>query len=208
VTKRVKEAKLGTSSLAKLFPNPTVLDVLSALLLHPETEFYQRELADRTGSTLLQVQRALRRIEAAGLVTRTRRGNRVYYAVERHHPVFEDLKRIALKTVGLGDSLREVLKPFRDKIRLAFVFGSFAAGTETASSDVDLLLVGELTSRQASRSLGPLGRELSREFNPVIYPAKEFRQKAKQGNRFVQELVAGPKVWLMGTSDDLADIVG
>jgi predicted nucleotidyltransferase len=176
--------------------------------LHPETAFYQSELAEKTGNTLLQVQRALRRIEAAGLVSRTRRGNRVYYAAERQHPVFEDLKRIALKTVGLGDALREALKPFQDKVRLAFIFGSFATGTEVAVSDVDLLLVGDLTSRQAARALGPLGRELSREFNPVIFPAREFRQKAKRGNRFIRELVAGPKIWLMGTTDDLAELTG
>ena len=208
MAERSPNSKPVVPSLAKLFPNPTVLDVLSVLLLHPETEFYQRQLADRTHSTLLQVQRALRRIEAAGPVTRTRRGNRVYYTAERHHPVFEDLKRIALKTVGLGDALREALHPFRDKVHLAFVFGAFASGTEVASSDVDLLLVGELTSRQASRALGPVGRELAREFNPVIFPASEFRQKARRGNRFIQELIAGPKVWLIGTPDDLTDLVG
>lgn len=200
--KSVQDSQPRAPSLAKLFSNPTVLEVLSVLLLHPGREFYQRELADTTGRTLLQVQRALGRIEAAGLVTRTRRGNRVYYAAKRHHPVFEDLKRVVLKTVGLGDALRDALQPLRGKIRLAFIFGSFESGTETASSDIDLLLIGELTSRQASRVLGPVGRDLGRGFNPVIFPTKEFRQKARRGNRFVQELIAGRKVWLIGTQDD------
>lgn len=204
----VPDRKPITPSLVKLFPNPTILHVLSVLLLHPGREFYQRELAELSGGTLLQVQRAIRRIEAAGLVSAVRRGNRVYYSAERQHPVFEDLKRIALKTVGLGDALREALEKYRDKIQVAFVFGSFATGAETATSDVDLLLVGELTSRRASRVLGPVGRELGREFNPVIFPAREFRQKAKRGNRFIRELIESPKIWLIGTQDDLETLVG
>jgi predicted nucleotidyltransferase len=208
VPKSISSKKPRIPSLAKLFSSPTVLEVLSVLLLHPGREFYQREIAEMTSSTLLQVQRALGRIEAAELVTSTRRGNRVYYAAKRHHPVYEDLKRIVLKTVGLGDALRDALQPLHEKIHLAFVFGSFASSTESVSSDVDLLVVGELTSRQASRVLGPVGRELGREFNPVIFPAKEFREKARRGNRFVQELVSGPKVWLIGTHDDLKGLIG
>ncbi|MFC1573536.1 nucleotidyltransferase domain-containing protein [Candidatus Eisenbacteria bacterium] len=196
------------SSLERLFPSPTVLHVLSVLLLHPEREFYQSELAEASGSTLLQVQRAVHRIEEAGLVSTARRGNRVYYSAERSHPVFEELKRIALKTVGLGDSLRKALARHRDNVQIAFVFGSFASGAETVESDVDVLIVGDLTSRQTSRALGPVGREVGREFNPVVFPAKEFRQKARRGNRFIEELIASPKVWLIGTQDDLEALIG
>ena len=116
-------------SLARLFPNPTVLEVLSKLLLDSGKEYYQRELADLSSGTLLQVQRALHRIEAAGLLEKSKRGNRVYYTANRSHPVFEDLKRVALKTIGLGDVLQEALLPHRDQIDLAFIFGSFASGT-------------------------------------------------------------------------------
>lgn len=208
MAEKAKDRKAMASPLAKLFPSPTVLDVLSLLLLHPGSEFYQRELADKTGGTLLQVQRALRRIEAAGLITSTRRGNRVYYSAERDHPVFEDLKRVALKTVGLGDALREALQPLGDDILLAFVFGSVASGTESPSSDVDVLIIGELTTRQAAQVLGPAGRDLGREFNPIIFPSEEFRQKARRGDRFIQELIESPKVWLTGTQNDLSELLG
>lgn len=199
--------KPAPSPLASLFPNPAVLEVLSKLLLNSDTEFYQRELVEMTGATLLQVQRALRRIEAAGLLERSRRGNRVYYTANRRNPVFEDLKRLALKTVGLGDVLEEALQPLRDQIELAFVFGSFATGTESPESDIDVALVGQLTPRQAARVLGAVGRDLSREFNPVLFSPTELRQKARRGNRFIQELLDGPKIWLMGSQDDLARLV-
>ncbi len=195
------------SGFRDLFPSPAVTDVLSLLLLNPDDEFYQREIAARTGNILRQVQRALKRIEAAGLVTKTRRGNRVYYKAERGHPAFEDLKRAFLKTVALGDALRAAVGPLGGEVRLAFVYGSLARGEETARSDIDLILVGNLTVRGAAKTLGPIGRELGREFNPVVFPPAEFRKKARGGDHFVSELLKSPKIWLIGDDRELARLV-
>ena len=197
---------VATSSLARLFPNPAMLDILALLLLHPDRQFYQREIAERTQTTVLQVQRALKRIQDAGLVVKVRRGNRAYYNACREHPVYEDLKRMLLKTVGLGDRLRAALKPLEAQVRMAFIYGSVASGEEGAASDVDLMLVGELSSRQAAEILGPVGRDLGREFNPTIYPEEEFRTKARGGNQFVRDVISGSKIWLIGDEHELATL--
>jgi predicted nucleotidyltransferase len=191
------------SSLAELFPNPALVKVLSLFLLHPEEEFYQRGIAESTGNALLQVQRALKRIERTGLVTKTKRGNMVYYKAERMHPAFEDLKRVFLKTVALGDVLREALTPLADKVKLAFIFGSLAQGRETAQSDIDLFLVGKISLREASKILGPVTSELGREFNPVVYPPGEFKKKAREKHHFINEVISGPKIWLIGNEIEL-----
>ena len=170
-------ATAPVSSLARLFPNPAVLDVLALLLMNSGREFYQREIAQRIGCAPLQVQRALKRIGDAGLLEERRAGNRVYYQANRQHPVFDEMKGVIVKTVGLGDRLASALMPVAAHLRLAFVFGSVASGTEHGASDVDLLCVGDLSSRVAARVFGPLGRELSREFNPLLYSEAEFRAK-------------------------------
>ena len=197
-----------TPSLARLFPNPAVLDILALLLLHPDQEFYQREISERIQSTVLQTQRALKRIQDAGLVEKSRRGNRAYYRAIREHPAYEDLKRVLVKTVALGDQLRAALRPFAGQVRLAFIYGSMASGEEVAYSDVDLLVVGQLSSRQAAKILGPLGRNLGREFNATVYPEKEFRSKARKGNQFLKQVMSDPKIWLVGDDDELAALVG
>ena len=197
-----------TPSLARLFPNPAVLDILALLLLHPDQEFYQREISERIQSTVLQTQRALKRIQDAGLVEKSRRGNRAYYRAIREHPAYEDLKRVLVKTVALGDQLRAALRPFAGQVRLAFIYGSMASGEEVAYSDVDLLVVGQLSSRQAAKILGPLGRNLGREFNATVYPEKEFRGKARKGNQFLKQVMSDPKIWLVGDDDELAALVG
>ena len=200
-------AGIAPAAMARLFPSPALLAVLSVVMLHPDQDFYQSEIAARAGYSLLQVQRALARIEQAGLISKKYRGRRASYAVERQHPTFEDFRRILIKTVGLREPLLTALEPLSNQIQLAFVFGSMVSGTESASSDIDLLIIGQISSRKLSGLLGSVARDLGREINPVVYPQGEFRQKYQAKNRFVHELVASPKIWLIGSENDLGKVV-
>lgn len=198
---------LGDSGWQDLFASRTLALLLTTFLTHPEATFYQRELVDAAGTRLYTVQRALIRLEKVGLIIRTPRGNRVYYQANRRHPAFEDLKRVILKTMGLGDALRRALAPLAGRVCFAFVYGSFACGEETAESDIDLLLVGDLKLREAAALLGPVGRELGRELNPVAYPTAEFKSKAQEGHHFITEVMKGGKIFLIGDEDDLRRVV-
>lgn len=203
-TSRGSSREDSAHSVVSLFPNAALLDVLAVLLLRPDQEFYQREIVEETGHKLLQVQRALGRIERAGLLERRRRGNRVYYVARRSHPAFPDFKAMLLKTVALGDALRAGLSPLRGDIEAAFVYGSVAAGAESSASDVDLFMVGAAGSRTVAQILGPLGRQLGRECNLVLYTAQEYRTKVSERHAFVREVIDGPKIWLIGSDDVLA----
>jgi len=198
---------IGDSGLGQLLASDTLAVLLKLFMLNPENSYYQRELADAVDVGLYAVQRELARLERTGLVSKTRRGNRVYYRADRTHPAFEDLKRAVLKTMGLGDALRAALAPLGDRVRVAFVYGSCATGRETAESDIDLLLVGELPPPEAATVMGPLSRELGREFNPTIYGVEEFKRKAADGHHFVTEVLKGPKVFLIGSEDELAELL-
>jgi len=199
---------IGDAGWEGLFASGTLARLLTTLLTRPETVFYQKELADGAGTGLYAVQRELARLERAGLVVRTPRGNRVYYRANRSHPAFEDLKRVILKTLGLGSTLRAALTPLADRVRVAFIYGSFARGEETAASDIDLLVVGDLTLREASAVLGPAGRDLGREFNATVYPPEEFRTKAREGHPFVSEVLKGKKIYLIGDEIELKGLAG
>ena len=199
---------IGDKGWADLFASRTLAQLLTTFLTHPEKDFYQKELADTADARLYAVQRELVRLVKADLVSRTPRGNRVYYRANRGHPAFEDLKRVVLKTLGLGEALRAALAPLAGRVQVAFIYGSFARGQETAESDMDLLMVGDLALRDASAVLGPVARELGREFNPTVYPPDEFRAKAKEGHQFIADLLKSEKIYLIGDEHDLKGIVG
>jgi len=203
-----RSAKILGSPWSALFASDALVALLKVFITSPDQSFYQNELAAVTRAGRYTVQRELLRLEKAGLVTSARRGNRVYYNADRSHPAFEDLKRMFLKTVSLGDALRAGLSPVAAKVRAAFIYGSYASGLEKAGSDIDLMIVGDLTPRETASVLGPLGRQLGVEFNPVVYPVREFKALVKQKHHFVTGVLKGPKIFLIGGEDDVKGLAG
>ncbi|MFA4985189.1 MAG: nucleotidyltransferase domain-containing protein [Candidatus Brocadiia bacterium] len=216
VTQKVKTTKsvgrttkaIGGRDWEGLFASRTLARLLTTFLTHAEKDFYQRELADLVGAGLYTVQRALARLEKLGLVTKMPRGNRAYYRANRKSSVFEDLKRVILKTLGLGGVLRTSLASLADRVQVAFIYGSFARGEETEASDVDILIVGNLSLKEAAAVLGPVGRRLGREFNTTVYPIDEFKAKNVQGNHFISEILKGDKLFLIGDERELERTTG
>jgi predicted nucleotidyltransferase/DNA-binding HxlR family transcriptional regulator len=182
--------------------------VLAVLLLEPAAAFHLRELARLTGTHAGTLMRELDKLTEAGLVLRSEHGNKVHYQANRACPLFDDLAAIFRKTHGAAAMLREALAPLAAKIRVALVFGSTARGTQSAGSDIDLLVVGDPGFSELVQALYPAQAELRREINPVLYSPAEFAERVKRGEAFVREITGKPVVFLMGDKDDLAELAG
>jgi len=194
-------------SLLSLFPSPVVVDVLCLFLIKPDTRYYQREIVEITGHSLLQVQHSLERIKQADLISYQKSGNRLYYQAKRTHPAFIDLQQAFLKTDALAYSLKRALEPLKNKLQLAFVFGSLAKGSATSESDIDLFLLGDMSLKAVSAAMTDVTDTLNREFNPVIMSKADYKQRFSEKNRFAIELMDTPKIWLKGTQDELRAMV-
>ncbi len=190
------------SHFIKLFSNPSLVDVLAVFLTHPDDVFYQSYIVESTGYALMQVQRALKRLEDTGLIEKTKSGNRSHYKANIKHPAFQDIKNALFKTILLGDLLKDALKPIKKKIKFGFIYGSLASGKESATSDLDLFIIGSLGIRDIADILSETSRELGREINPTVYSEKEFNKKIKDESPFIQEILHQPKIWLMGQEND------
>lgn len=195
------------SGIGHLFAGRAVVALLRMFFLHPSRDFYQRELAALTGERLFLIQSALKRLVRAGVVGQIWRGNHTYYRVDPSHPAYEHLRALMLTTAGFGDSLRTHLLGMRDKVKVAFLYGSVARGDETATSDIDLMLIGDLSGRETASVLAPVKRLVNREINPSVYTSAEFRRKYQERHPFIREVVGGPKIFLLGGEDELKAIL-
>lgn len=196
------------SALADLLFGQHRQRVLAILLLDPQASLHVRELARRTGSQPGTLNRELAKLAEAGVLLRRRVGNQVHYQANRACPVFDELAGLLRKTAGIPAMLAAALAPLADRIRSALVFGSVARGEETSASDVDVLILGEVSLAEAVHALHPLPAGLGREINPVVYRPNDFLDKLAAGNTWAGEVVARPKVFVVGTSDDFAELVG
>lgn len=177
--------------------------VLALLLLRPEESLYVRELSRLTGVPAGSLHRELQVLTRAGLVLREPTGNQVRYRANRACPIYPELAGIFRKTAGLVDLLRDALAPLGKRVEVAFVFGSMAQGTETASSDVDLFVVGRATLAEVVALVAPLHPRLGREVNAVAMTRKEFDAQRASGDRFVRRVIAEPRLFVVGDDDDV-----
>lgn len=195
------------SSLAHHLLGQTRSAVLSALLLHPEASLHVRELARLTGASPGSLHRELRALAEMGLLSRHEVGRQVHYRANVQCPVFDELAGLLRKTAGMADVLCDALAPLTGKIKLAFVYGSVAAGAERAGSDVDVMVLGTAGFGDLARALADVPAALRREVNPTVMAPREFARKAAQGDGFVSSVVGSPRIWLIGGEDDLAELV-
>jgi uncharacterized protein len=177
--------------------------ILVLLYGHADQEFYLRDLVRKAGTSLGATQRELEQLTNAGIVNRIRRGRQVYYQANPRNPIFLELKSILTKTVGAHDVVKEALLPLADRVQLAIIYGSIARNEEKASSDVDLLVVGDVGFNEVVSSLGEAEKRLSREINPTVYQVEEFRAKRKAKNHFLSAVLRQKKVFVMGDENEL-----
>ncbi|MCX7512162.1 nucleotidyltransferase domain-containing protein [Frateuria hangzhouensis] len=198
----------NTSAVMDLLFPATRQRVLAVLLLEPEASFHLRELARLTGSHAGTLGRELYKLTEAGLLERREQGNQVRYQANAQCPLFGELASMFRKTHGMVPVLREAMAPLASRIRVAVVFGSMARGTQSAGSDMDLLVVGKVGFAELVQALYPVQQALQREINPVLYTAVEFRRRVDAGEAFVRRVLDQPQVFLTGDKDDLAELAG
>jgi len=177
--------------------------LLGLLFGQPSRSFYANELIELAGSGSGAVQRELASLTQSGLVNVRPVGNQKHFQANAASPIFAELCGIVQKTVGLVDPLREALAPVAGQIGAAFVYGSIAKKTDTAISDIDLLILSDtLTYSDVFTALDAVSTALGRAVNPTIFSAKDFKLKANDS--FLSRVLQQPKVWVIGGEDDLA----
>ena len=178
--------------------------VLGLLYDNPSRSFYSNEIVRLSGVGIGTVHRELARLHASGLVTAGLIGNQKHYQANRAAAVFDELRGLALKTFGVADVLRSALEPLASRIRVAFVHGPVAAGTDHASDDVDVMVLSDyLAYGELIAALTAAERSLGRGVNPSIYGRVEFLRRVSEDGGFVGRALEGPRILLIGSDVDI-----
>jgi predicted nucleotidyltransferase len=192
------------AGLADALFSKTQRRVLGLLFVNPDRSYFANELVRLARSGIGAVHRELATLEAAGLVTVKRVGNQKHYQANRAAPIFEELRGIALKTFGVAEVLREALAPLAKRIEAAFIYGSLAKGSDTAASDIDLMVISdEIEYADLFELASEAEQGLGRKLNPTVYTPAALRHKIASGNDFVKRVLEQPKIFVLGSEDEL-----
>ena len=191
-------------SLLQLLFHRVRAEVFRLLFADAEREVHGRDLARQSGLNVKTVQDELEKLSKADIVTSRRDGNRRYYRANASHPLFADLQQLVLKTSGLRDVLVDALKRVKG-IEVAFVFGSLAAGSGKAASDVDLLVIGDTGLRALAPGLRRASASIGREINPITMTVTEYA-KGKNKHPLLLNLADKEKLFIIGDADELGHL--
>lgn len=195
--------RTDVNALGDLLFGQTRGRILALLYGMPDHNFYTRQIARQVGTSAGTVQRELETLSQLEVIERSANGPQVFYRANRDHPAYAELHSLIAKTSGVSHVLRSALAPLAKQIAVALVYGSMARGDEAAGSDVDLIVIGNVSPDELLAHLIPAECGLERLINPTVLTPKEFKSKLKDGNHFLKSVMRGEKVFLIGDEVDL-----
>ncbi len=191
--------------LVKLFTSKLRVEILALFLSRSEEALYLGEIVKLTGADRGNISRELRNLEGIGLLISRKQGNLKYYSLNRDFLLYDELKSIILKTRGAVGMLKKALSKVKN-IDCAFIYGSIASGTETAKSDIDLMVIGNVSLESLLRLTRGTEKSLGREINPSLYSVREYKSRWKKKDPFIVQVMSEPRIMLMGDDDGLRRI--
>lgn len=188
--------------LSEILSSNIRAEVFRLLFGVTDNELHMREIERRSGYAIGTIQSELRKLLRLDLVIKRKDGNRTYYRANKDHPLYLDIQRLVLKTVGLVDILHHKMKSSRE-ILIVFVFGSIARQRELAESDLDLFVIGDLGLRKLVGLLSGISDKIGREINPHVFTVKEFKKRLAQKDHFISRILDEPKIFILGNENEL-----
>ena len=193
-----------TKGMGDALFSKTQQKVLGCLFTNPDRSFYVNEIVNRAGMGIGTVQRELKKLSHVGILTVKKIGNQKHYQANRESPIFKELYGLVLKTFGIPHALKASLEALAERIEAAFIFGSVAKGTDHASSDIDVMVISDrLDFPNLMDAVHQVETELGRAVNAKLYSTAEFRQRIDTDSSFVKRVINQPKIFLIGTENDI-----
>lgn len=176
-------------------------EILKLFFENPEKEYYFREISKKLKKEPSYYQKYLDNLVEDKILLDERRGNMRFFRLNKENPLYEDIKNIISKTIGLENELKGLIGTL-DNVECAFVFGSIAKGVENNNSDVDLMLIGDINQDTLVTMISSLEGKIAREINYHIYSSSEIIKKIKEKDGFIANIFSSPIITLKGKPYD------
>lgn len=200
-----KESSPPKGGLADALFTRTQQGVLGYLFGQPDRSFFAAELIRAVGMGSGSVQRELARLEATGLALSSMVGNQKHYRANPDSPIFNELASLAQKTFGIAGPIRSALAKLAPRINAAFVFGSVAKRSDTAHSDIDVMIISDdVDYGDVFAALEPAAQKLGRPINPTLQSTQKWGDQLREENAFHVRVMKQPKIWLIGSEPDVS----
>ncbi|MBU3923181.1 nucleotidyltransferase domain-containing protein [Patescibacteria group bacterium] len=191
--------------ILRISKSKTRKKILKLFFTDIDKKYYLRELEKKLEISVGNIRRELLSLEKIGLFKKEKKGNQLYYFLNKKTPLFEEIKKIVSKTIGIEARIEKGLKKIKN-IKISFIFGSFAKQKEDQFSDIDLMIIGNPDENILIKNISLIETYLSREINYVIFSQQDFRKKSKE-SVFLEDIISNPKIFIIGNQNEFEKII-
>lgn len=188
--------------ISNIFKSKTRKALFKLYFTNPESEYYLRELERLLDIPVSMIRKELMRLDQESVFLSHKKGNLLYYSINKSYPLFSELKSIVFKTVGIEGVLKQAFSKIKG-IELVFIYGSFAKKSENAASDIDLFIMGNINEDSLIGEIRKAEDALKREINYTLFTRDEFRMKKNKKDSFILNLIENPKIFIVGDKNEL-----
>ncbi len=186
--------------LEKIIGSKSRIKILELFLFYSEKNFYLREIARLTNENTNSIRRELNNLVELNVLTKQKKGNIIFYEINKKSPLYEPLKIMFMRTESLG---KHLTKSFKNKnIKYALIYGSFASGKETEKSDIDLLIIGSIKQTDIIDTISNFERKMLREINYIIWNKNEFEKRINKKHHLLMDIVKKPIIMIIGDKNE------
>jgi len=189
-------------TIERIFGSRIRAKILAWFYMHHTENFFVRQLATLLKEDSTNLSRELSNLEKCGILSSTRQGSLKLFRANKNCSFFDELKGLVFKTVGIIAEITSALEKLTG-VKSAFIYGSYARGEETADSDIDLMIVGDINLDKLDSLISNLEKKSGRTINYVAYDFKEFLNKQKRRDGFIVDVLEGKKIIIIGSENEL-----
>ncbi len=188
--------------IANIFNSKTRKALFRIYFTNPSKGYYLRELERLLNIPVSMIHKELVRLTKDGIFIDKKQGNLKYFYINKSYPLFDELKSIVFKTVGVSGLLQIIFDKMKE-VEIAFIYGSFAKNEENAASDIDLFILGNLNENKLVAEINNAEKTLKREINYSLYTRQDYNKKKKKKDSFILDLLENQKIFLKGSKNEL-----
>jgi len=206
LTSKVDNMTPKIDNIYKLFGSKTRVALLSKLMMNSGRSFYIRELSKDLRIPYSMLYKEEKNLASLGILNEEKRGKVTLVSVNKKLPYFSELKGLMMKTAGLADLISSGLSRL-EEIRYALIYGSFASGEESESSDVDVLIIGDVKEDEVLKLISGVEEKAGREVNYILWNDHEFMKNVKRRHHLLADIASKPIIMLIGEESEFGRTV-
>lgn len=179
-----------------LLNSKIVHTILSYLFLHENESFYLNEIVSKFNLDKRNTSKYLKKLLNNGILIAEKKGREIYYSLNKNYPLYDEIKKIVLKTSGIEFEIKNALNKING-IKEAYIIGSYAENKMDTLSDIDILVVGNANTIEITKAISKIQKKINREINIINMTENEFKKRKLKKDPFVQNVLNNRKIKLI-----------